>query len=105
VLRKSSDSISYMSVVSGILVLQARETKSEVPTIKNKKVEKRLDKLFPSLYNSNNEANNTVGSLQGSKVHNVGNRNRFDPHHAEVWCFGNGSGDYQERKRFIPSSS
>jgi len=46
-----------MSVVSGILVLQARETKSEVPTIKNKKVEKRLDKLFPSLYNGNNEAN------------------------------------------------
>jgi len=60
-----------MSVVVGILVLQARETKSEVPTIKNKKVENRLDKLFPFLYNSNNEANNTVGSLQGSKVINM----------------------------------
>jgi len=35
---------------------------------KNKKVENRLDKLFPFLYNGNNEANNTVGSLQGSKV-------------------------------------
>ena len=60
-----------MSVVGSILVLQARETKSEVPTIKNKKVENRLDKLFPFLYNSNNEANNTVGSLQGSKVINM----------------------------------
>ena len=60
-----------MSVVVGILVLQARETKSEVPTIKNKKVENRLDKLFPFLYNGNNEANKTVGSLQGSKVINM----------------------------------
>jgi len=49
-----------MSVVVGILVLQARETKSEVPTIKNKKVENRLDKLFPFLYNGNNEANNKL---------------------------------------------
>ena len=56
-----------MSVVVDILVLQARETKSEVPTIKNKKVDNRLDKLFPFLYNGNNEANNTVGSLQGSR--------------------------------------
>jgi hypothetical protein len=31
------------------------------------KVENRLDKLFPFLYNGNNEANNTVGSLQGSR--------------------------------------
>ena len=62
-----------MSVVVGILVLQARETKSEVPTIKNKKVENRLDKLFPFLYNGNNEANNTVGSLQGSKVITMAN--------------------------------
>jgi hypothetical protein len=38
------------------------------PHNKNKKVENRLDKLFPFLYNGNNEANNTVGSLQGSKV-------------------------------------
>ena len=38
------------------------------PQNKNKKVENRLDKLFPFLYNGNNEANNTVGSLQGSKV-------------------------------------
>jgi len=37
------------------------------PQNKNKKVENRLDKLFPSLYNSNNEANKTVGSLQGSR--------------------------------------
>ena len=56
-------------MVVGILVLQARGTKSEVP--KKIKVENRLDKLFPFLYNSNNEANNTVGSLQGSKVINM----------------------------------
>ena len=37
------------------------------PHNKNKKVENRLDKLFPFLYNGNNEANNTVGSLQGSR--------------------------------------
>ena len=38
------------------------------PHNKKIKVENRLDKLFPFLYNGNNEANNTVGSLQGSKV-------------------------------------
>jgi len=37
------------------------------PQIKIKKLRKRLDKLFPFLYNDNNEANNTVGSLQGSR--------------------------------------
>ena len=46
--------------------------KSEVPTKKIKKFENRLDKLSPSLYNSNNEANKTVGSLQGSKVIQMG---------------------------------
>jgi hypothetical protein len=42
------------------------------PQNKNKKVENRLDKLFPFLYNGNNEANKTVGSLQGSKVIQMG---------------------------------
>ena len=52
--------------------ITGRETKSEVPTKKIKKFENRLDKHFPFLYNSNNEANNTVGSLQGSKVIQMG---------------------------------
>jgi hypothetical protein len=42
------------------------------PQIKIKKLIKRLDKLFPFLYNGNNEANKTVGSLQGSKVTQMG---------------------------------
>ena len=33
-----------------------------------KKLSNRLDKSFPRWYNGNNEANKTVGSLQGSKV-------------------------------------
>lgn len=61
-----------MSVVGSIIVIQAGKRSRKSPQNKTKKFENRLDKLFPSLYNSNNEANNTVGSLQGSKVITMG---------------------------------
>ena len=41
--------------------------KSEVPTNKNKKVENRLDKLSPSLYNGNNEANNKLAHYKEAR--------------------------------------
>jgi hypothetical protein len=44
-----------------------REMKSEVPKIKIKKVENRLDKLSPSLYNSNNEANNKLAHYKEAR--------------------------------------
>ncbi len=47
--------------------ITGRETKSEVPKIKIKKFENRLDKLFPSLYNSNNEANNKLAHYKEAR--------------------------------------
>ena len=62
------DSWGYMSVVVGILVLQAGKRSHKSPQKITKKLSNRLDKSFPCWYNGNNEANKTVGSLQGSKV-------------------------------------
>jgi hypothetical protein len=47
-LQKSPESWSYMSVVVGILYIQARETKSEVPKIKIKKLRIDLTNSFLS---------------------------------------------------------
>ena len=59
--------LGYMSVVVGILVLQAGKRSHKSPQKITKKLSNRLDKSFPCWYNGNNEANNTVGSLQGSR--------------------------------------
>jgi hypothetical protein len=44
-----------------------REMKSEVPKIKIKKFENRLDKLSLSLYNGNNEANTQLAHYKEAR--------------------------------------